>query len=713
MKARLTNLSSGRRLAWTEVSVPYSLLQEKEATFLTDHGIRLRAVRGASRGEHSTFYRVHAPFDGHQVIEGTFLDDKAHDVPVNPIIFSDWVTDDIQALIPSWVVRMGGEDYRMTSPSITMVEGDSAHVKYHVKGRLDGAASGFVGQFWVTIFHLQDVADVEGCLTWSDRGTSEVGIEIEAIGLESGEYIALDFAVRNNHNGPHRLGDKWTWVLSGPIGFGDATSYPVEGRMLCVKQESGFNEAMAVDTENIAVDDVDTDRDYYNERIQSLWAAYEAPVQGCMIDQEWNSRWLSHKWVPRHQHNPNPQRNEDTGTWADAVAFHQKLMSQYRVPAPLSNGVPRNSMYEDRRHILYKNPSQTGSQPDFGSTKGSMAISLGDPRWIWHAGFQLQSEMFRGYMHFENDASMLLYENHPQWITWSGGTHWRQNPHDTLGKESEWGNHRSTGHHGTDDQHRSWNLFCAFLALKDSAMYMALLEHHIVTDQAMQKDRLGSSRSVGRLFLAWGHGLLITDGEWYTRLKAVADEKKAAVEKNGMMNIPGVGPVQIIAASGPDPSTGVHDGNGNYLPTWSVWMNSLGVVGLYAMWKVTGDPSYLDLVKRVSKSIIDWGIFKEGGSHQICYSVWYPWGEGSWGQPITTQGGSYKTSYDLPEHHSVSIGLPGWTVPAVLIWLELHSSEMDETTKKAREIRKERTGNAEAKKWEDAEWWACVEKVVQ
>lgn len=689
MRAALENHSSFPRLAWTEVSVPHGVLSSDEATFITDRGQKLRAVRGKSRAEHNTFYRVFTPFNGDiPRIEGELQDKPlVEGVPFMP---TDWVTDNFEALVPGGIVRIGGKDYRVENPAITPVESSAAHQRWHVRGRLAGAASGWLFEAWVTFYHMQDVADVEGHVTWSDPTVEHVYTEVEAVGLECGEYIALDFAERNGHEGPFQHQGKWTWVLTGPLGADDGTSVPFQGRMLCVKQKhsDGFSPDMAVEVE---AEETDEDADY-NMRIQSLLAAWQGPVTGVVLDQSFNSRFLAHRWSPRNR----------AGTMADADRYHEERMRMYAQEAPRTIGSMKSPLHYTRPEVLNRNPADTGNQPDFGSVKGSYAVTLGDSRWIFHAGYNLQSELFRGIMHFEEDGSPVLHENHTGRVTWSGKTHFRQNPKDTLGKKSVWGSSRGTGHHGQDDQHRSWNTLCAYLALRDSPLYEAFLQHHITTDQAMQKDRLGNPRAVGRLFLAWSHAKTITEGVWHDKLKSVMDEKKAAVEKHASFNKV-TGPVKVIASHRPVSNVGVTDGKGNDLPFWSVWMNSLGVIGFYAAWKATGEREYLEWASMVASTIVEFGTWEQDGRYRAGYGIWFP----DNGEPITKYGVKYHTS--SPQ---VGAGVEGWTFPSVLIHAELNPTADDPVSVKARAMRKNISADQEATEWDDAEWWACVEQVA-
>jgi len=724
MRARLHNLASRRRLAWTELAVPYGSIKGEEATFLTDNNLRLRAVRGAHRGEHSTFYRVLAPFIGYDVIDGTMLDEPAVQ-DGNTIFFthSSWVVDDLEALMPRWVVRVHGHNYYMINPKVEVVDNSRAHERWRVHGEIEEL--GFWGTFYVTFYHQQDVADVECRLTWSDRTVTHMGTWVESVFIECGEFISFDFDKHTGMREPTKVGDKWVIQVTDPIEFADASSITAFGRMLCVRQQ--HHEGFDVDT-YVEEDEIDHQTDlavldptrspnaWYKERMESLLAAYEAPTQGLVLDQSWNSQWLSHKWTPRHQPNPNPARGEDYGDWRDAEKYHQSLMRRYQTVAPADTGRAPSSMYHPRPHVILSYPGSTGTQPDFGSTKGSFAVSLDDPRWIWHCYFCLQGELFRGIMHFEEDGSPVLFENHPKWITWGGQTHFRQRPKDTLGKESTWGNSKSTGHHGQDDQHRSGNMLSAFLALRDSPIYMDFVHHWITNDQAMQKNRLGAARAVGRLTLDWAHKYLITDGDWKARVKSVMDEKKQAVINKWMGGL-SLGSVKPLNVAGPDRRSGVHDGNGNPLPTWVPWQESIAAVGFYATWKATGDQWYFDMAKTICRTVVEHGIFEEGGRFYICYAVWYPWGDGNWGRPITEFGATYKTSYDTGEVNAVNIGLSAWSIPAVLMLCEMDANkttdDVDPVAEKAKLIRKQYTGDGEAKEWEKAEWWACVEKVVQ
>lgn len=679
--ARLTNLAGYRRSTWVDVGTPYGDLKDPEMDFVTEDGLRLRAVRGGDRGKHTTFYRVRTPFAGLQSLTGTFQPrtDPIVDIPFQ---MTDWVTDDIRALIPTWVVKIDGTYYRMTNPEIKLVEKSAAHQRWHLKGRLAGGARGFVGQVWLTFKHLEDVADFHASLTWSDRQDPALGIAVEGVGIEVGEPVQLDFGPRNGHTGPSKTQEnKWVWLLAAPVGFDDGSAFPISGRMLCTPSGDMPKPQTPEEVEIL------------EERVASLQAALEAPARGMAIDC-WDGKWLAHKWVPRNR----------AGSWADADDDYRRFEDWVTNPAPLQRGEPRSQMYAPRQIGSAYNPGRTGDQEDFGSTKGSMAVSLGDPRWLWKAEHANQGVAFRGFTHFNQDASILRHEDYPDWLTWSGRTHFRVNP-NTLGKQDPvWGDFRRTGWDGWDDQHRSWHNWMAYLALSDDPMMLDLLIHHIRTDQSQTPNRMGNARAVGRLLLAWASASLLLPDEWSKIVKKISLAKIAAVKatwRGGKHN----NPVRVTGAK-TDARMRVTDGNGNPVPAWTVWTEALMCNGLYAAWKQWGDEDFREVLMAVSRTIVEYGTYQNSGGWATCDNVWYP--------NMNTPDEGKPINPALYTNTSTFINGPGsissWVVPAILIFIEIYPHE-DAVKQRARAIANHFTGGQEATDWRKAEWWACVERI--
>jgi hypothetical protein len=658
-----------------------------------------------------------ADFDGNEALTGSFVAELPPGAGA-PFTATDWVADDLAALVPGWVVRIDGTDYRAENTNVTLLEESAAHQRFFLKSRLAGAAHGFVEQVWVTFYSGQDDAEVKSNLVWSDRTVPEMETQVDAVAFESGEFIQLDFSYRNGHaEEPVRVNNKWVWVLSGGIGFNDGSAFPVCGRMLCLPQHIAGQESTSPlalvpgDDEINGLTEEPTpemlESITLQQRIESLRAASEAPIKGNVIDGEWDGRFLAHKWTPRHQP-VSPVPGVSTGTFQDANAANNRFTGMLGSVGPLERGTPRNALYHMRHMGLFYDPGRTGDQEDFGSTKGSMSISLGDPRWLWSAEQGIQGDYFRGVMHFEDDASILLYENHTQWWTWSGTTHFRQHPPDTLGKVGMWPP-TTTGWGGYDDQHRSQNNLCAYVALVDDPMAMDLLIHFARTDQSTILRRVGAPRGVGRLVATWANFYTILPHEWAERIKGRLIEKIEAVLSRGSLAHHN-NPVKVISYHGPDNRASVRNANGENLPSWVVWEHGLAAVGLYAAWKVTNDHRFLDVLTAICETVLGYGVFQEGGRDYICNNVWYPTGAGEEGRPITDFGVSY--ALDTPQLN-VDVrqgGVVTWTTMAILIYTEIGNP--GPLLDLAHRIKTDRGLDVEALGWRAAEWNACIEKNV-
>ena len=82
-RGTLRNLANLPRTSWVPLALPgaHALNTAVEATFLTDRGLRLRAVRCEGVGPHSMMWRVLSPLDAAQSIDGSFVDPVAAPSP--------------------------------------------------------------------------------------------------------------------------------------------------------------------------------------------------------------------------------------------------------------------------------------------------------------------------------------------------------------------------------------------------------------------------------------------------------------------------------------------------------------------------------------------------------------------------------------------------------------------------------------------------------
>lgn len=689
MRARITNLSTIRRTAWVDCAFPVGGTQyDEEMDFVTTQGGRFRAVRAERLGNHSQMYKILVPLAGEQSIVGTL--EPCEDPSKRPdFVASDWVSDDIHKLIPQVSLTVDGVRHTSdTVPKLSMVSFSKAHQTWKFQSRV--GTSGFIMEAWLTIYSASDVMDFRGHIVWSDRDDPEHDKYIKRIILRTGEYSRLYFGLRNGHTEPPKYdGSGYVHLISdGDLGFVDGSAIPFSG-VMCALPDSMGDGTLGPPPAPFASEKEKSDYD----RVASFTAAMVAPVRAVCLD--WDGSWLSHKWVPRNIR----------GSWQDAEASATRFSDMLRSP---------DHMYGHRYMAALPRPSSTGAQEDHGATKGSMAVSLGDPRWIFRAEQAIQADMFRGLMHFEEDGSTLKSADHRGWIVWDDYTHDRV-ASDKLGKrDRRWGDRKATGWYGYDDQHRSMNNLLAYYALTGDPMIKKYLEHRVQTDLAMHKNRMGAARAMGRLLLAWAHWYTLCDGDMKRDVHFLIEEKVNAMYA-GRPGPRHNNPVKVLC-TGTDPRMGVFNAAGEPLEAWVVWEHGLAAVGIYAAYKVMKDvdPTTAEKLKTILdetiNTIIDYACFEEDGQWWIANNVWYPSsGTSDEGKPITFFGGTYTRHATYLNVSASQGGVVAWTLPAILIYIELAAP--GPVRDKGLAIAQRFTEGMEATKWNHAEWWACVESV--
>lgn len=758
LTARLDNLAALRRREWCPVGIPYDDAKTlaEEATFETDRGLKLRAVRCDDVGEHTTMYRVFAPFDPLQTLNGEFKS-EAH-ASARPFTHHPWVIDKVEALIPKVLVKLNGVIYKtgeflqlgiedgFGAPTPSGPNQNPCFQRWHFKAQL--ANTGFVVEGWITFYALSPVADIRVAVMWSDRTTPMDDFQVEAVGFETGEIVKFDFALRNGGTSiPVWDGVNWINLISGPLGFIDGSGLPLVGRMLCLPQgglESAQEAASAVDDEDYdavdvapnydeeaaptvdAVADAESDGPadavetdaapptpvqqnlaaQIQQDIETLYAASQAPVFGCCGADVWDGKWLAHRNVPRLQASVDLEAQAD-----ELWRRHEDRMLQ---TAP-------NGFYEKRQIGVTQSPGQTGDQEDFGATKGWMSVTHGDPRWIQFALYNVTADYFRGLMHYESDGARLDPNDHPEWVTWSGYTHWHRGvSKDRLGKAGASGSRRSTTWQGYDDQHRSQNNLAAAFALTGDPLLRFIFEHHSATDiknvRIVHQQGVGAARAGGRTTLTQQHARWLLDKNsvaWQRFDTLIKDRRDQFFRVWWGDQHPGL--VDVLNAK-TDPRHGItHEGSP--IRSWVAWELGLMLQGFYAAYKYDKDPKWLEAVRRVARTVLKYASFRDTEGWWLCNNIHYPLpGEaGPLSITLAERGDPLpRTFYTQTSTYvnSARGGVAGWTFPVLLMFVETLDDASDPDLPQALDMIQQWTGNQEATDTRKAEWWACVKKVV-
>lgn len=532
------NLSPQPRTHWCQVLVPKELINVEwgdHLTFQISHSREWRAVVGRPRGNQVVVY-LRAEMDGHETVRGVLVD-RATDTSEHSI--HPWVADDLTKLVASAGVRINGSDFWTRLVDWRIEVANQAVQRWKVKSM---APNGIIMELWADVWSNDPVIDVYGKIVWSDRLDSSWNRVFDAVWLKSGEALALDYAnVHGIVGGAKNEAGEYVYLLGRDIPFCDGAALPFTGSMLCFKDRP---DALT--------------EDQVNQSVQNLKAAAGAPIVAIVSADHWEGRWLAGGNLPRVE--PFTLMRDDINEWN---RFVQMLDI-------------RRGWHASRPLGCTSTPGQTGSQEDFGATKGTLAVVGSSPRHIYRMRYSVQADLFRGCHHYEYGVPLNL-ANHPNWVTWSQITHYHTGVStDRLGKEPP--RPPANGWWGYDAQHRSQNNLAAYLALHDDPLMADHVVHMVTTDLADFRRRFpnngpDSARGQGRPVGTWAQLSTVSGPESYSNLleliRAQTLQSYTALIANNKMALSWIGPDARVPLFV----------DGVLAPSVSLWEHALAVIG--------------------------------------------------------------------------------------------------------------------------------------
>ncbi len=692
-----------------------------EVDFVAQDGRRFRAAFGRDIQKHSRVYYVRGHFNGAERLEGKFVPRLAKasplqlksvtppaeaasvlrmaaaptpvpaepvepaplpPAPTKPEVFAmhPWVADDIAELIPTIIVVIGGVAYEtvpVAPPSL--IDQGPLHQRWHLVSQIQ--QKGFVLNWIVDIGHMDPVLNVWGLFTWSDRNDPNVARTVDAVYLRAGEYYVDDFARKKGHKAPtpDAQGRNWTVQLSGPRTFVDGTSLDLEGQMICYVSDPA--KVPFVDT---------TTWDF-----KSAAAAFVSgrPVVGCGTD--WNGNLLAALNEPRYSDPAIVQR--------ETLAAGQDFFNSLAVVG---------DYYDDRPLGSRKYPGSTGDQEDFGATKGTFVTVGHQPAMLMMLAYSAMADCYRpGSMLYEPGPDGVLVPldptRHPQWVTWSGYTHYHPGVSiDRLNKTNGFG-FEATGWIPYDEEHRGQQNLAAVCALYDHPTAQLLVAMSSIVDMAMVRnpdgtERLGPARGVGRTLNAWAQfSRICTHPVARQRFMARIESRMQAAFDFPLLKV--AGPVKVMAFGLPDNRKPIFWPNTDILaPWWSVWEHGLLAQGLYNLYKATGDQRALKTLQTVCTTVVQEGLADNGrGGFVLAGDMIFLANDGlSLPPEFKFVGSRQMTALDRPLGDVIT-----WSFFGVLIATEVLTGADQERAKAAVRYF---IGGAEASDRRTAEWWAAV-----
>jgi len=659
--ARIENLSPIRRERWLTVPVPTAAVDEfpTELVAHVNEHRQWRAVKGRQHGR-GTLVHICADIDGHESVRVEILPRVMPAESDSSFEFHPWVSDDFSKLVPQFGARVDGVDLWSTPAHTELVEQNEARQRWrHVEVL---AFAGLVLEWWADIYSRDNVVDVWGKLTWSDRRDSNWNRSFEALWIRTGEFVRFDYETTHGIvNGASKDSTgKFVALLGTNVSLNDGASLPLSGSMLCFKDDE------------LDPDDIDA-------AVRNMQAAERGPVLGC--SEAWSGEFLACGHLARINQQAKQEIELEWRQFEDDLENHRGWFA----PRPI--GITRT-------------PGQTGNQEDFGVTKGTAVTVMHHARHIYRMRWGVQGDYFRGLSLLEDTFRPLQRENHPNWVTWSGITHYHTGvSSDRLGKEPP--RTPGTGWHGYDNQHRSQNNLAAYLQLCDDPATASLVAGHIEIDKADYRSRYpqngaGAPRAIGRTAAAWAN------------LSTVMPAHRADLEelmhanvvraRNQRDHIAGAGPMKPLGILGPDGRYPVRlEEGGPIVQAVSVWEHGLAIVGLWMAKQVMPSSAWLeDLLTTTAELLARYGLIEDSVGFHLVNGV-------AWNNGEDPPGGMVVGS---PALMPGTGGVGGWTTAGLLVAREVLPQSHPDWDKVDRYVRAAIEPETSSVYW--AEWYAAA-----
>jgi hypothetical protein len=683
----LQNLANTPRKQWVDVALPAvdAALLPAQCRFAPAGWL---AYKGSAIGEHSVLFHILADFAPLQQVTGSLLPTANAPATFQPWSMSDWVGDNTAGLVPiPTLIDNAGVEHRLANPQIELVENASpARRVFHVWGRL--GTSPITYDAYAYLYVGQDVVQLEASFACSDPAMSGMSYSFAGLWVETGEYLQLDYRNRLGLPQPfvqtqapgHPSQGKWIQTVTGPRTLGRGEGLHLQGSMLCLAEPGNAIVPTSYVTNGLG------QQWSVQDRVDELVAEFFFPCVG--VWRHWEDKWLAFGMVPEL---PIPFRADNGLQYSNSS--WGSFLSMLTQPADLFSQRPRG---------LFKNASSTGAQEDFGAAKGSQAVTIGDPRWIYDAGYSVAETMMRGFHYRESDGRPMRKANHP------GLQCFNQLPNcrttlDTLGffcpLPYQW---PTTGWTVWDDQHRSQNNFNALLALTGSWALRHQLRDLAEVDKSLVPNWMDTPRAEGRLLMAWSNMYLLLDAPAErAALRATMMQRLATIQTR-WRGAPFVNdPTKPIRALDIGSDGTFLEQSGERVPAIIVWEHSIAVMGFFAAWRVTGEQGFLDMAREISRLIVNYCIFFENNRWVAATAVRY---QERFREGEALPASAYYTG--SPDVH-VGISFWVWIMPSVLIGREIWTGLDPQLVARCNAILNDQIPNGPSN-WLDSEWWAVL-----
>ena len=489
------------------------------------------------------------------------------------------------------VVRAGGQEVRAVPTRVRDLE-DNGFRRVELRRARIGA-TGLVAELIVTAWRDQPFADVSLSVFFSDPGSPDVHRQVDELAVECrGMGLAL------RHSGYLAVEQR-------------ATRY---GSRAVLLRDAGLADGQGLRRVGVLVPPLTGDR----STDETLRAATVAPLLAA-------TTWLRSQAFGPFGSVPAPP------PWlaGDRLRVHLARRHREFVRREGRDGDPFGVF----PHGLQRMAGQTGDQEDFGVCKLSAVAWSGLPSMLLEVELSVLQEACRPVHFFEEDGAPVAPAAHPDWVVWSGRTHWHgEVSKDRLGKPASAPRLKAHGWTGKDRQHWSSNYLSAYALLTGAHWARRELENEARLFLAGQTiaarhstSSSGAPRGAGRTMLAAAWNLCVSGDD---RLRARMDRRTDAVHLRQWSGRDlGSDRVRPMAVNRPDPR--LLGGEHAY---WNPWQDALAAVGFAAQHRMTGNANARRLAEGLAQNVVRHGwLMDERGAEVAMAMRWLD------GAPFTDQ----------------------------------------------------------------------------
>lgn len=430
----------------------------------------------------------------------------------------------------------------------------------------------FVIDFKMYIMSKQQIIKYELSVTGSDpRNTLLVYPLTEIVIAVTGDDNTLLNVRGQAKRGVSPLAQHRTYRLTGPTTFGDGQKQSWHGEIY-----------VKLDIEN-------------GEQVANALSAFHYTAYGMSTDWGIKNAYSSLNAIQK------PDTQNVNSYWTQIVNQFHEYFNFINSPG---------NLWDDYTLGLTKTPSQTGDQGDFGCLDAGAVLYMGAAELLDFLYFMATEETKRPGHYYEIDTREVTSANHPNWVTWNGVTHWHNLvSSDKLGKTQPdfAGSTARHGWDGKDWEHHSSNILSLAALMTGSYLLLDEVNHEVenyLAGHTLPSMKPGWStndryppRAFGRTHHAMcNHYLLTNRQDLLTRMIARFNEC-VLPNWDGATH----SPVKNWQHIRDDRVLGVQ------VDAWVPWNDSLGFVGIVALYNVTRNQAIKNLMISWGNTILDYG----------------------------------------------------------------------------------------------------------